>query len=162
MKKLLLPIAFVICTSFTVDSVGYFNISDTINKNETIVSKSKVSKFEIGVSEVEYSRNIDGKDYLNEKRSTDTEYTIDLKSKSVLVNHSDGTTVKFDSVSVSEKNDIYEVSYFDEDIYGNISKIYSTIHIDKNNNEVTYTEVNLDDKNDFNLYRFTKFEIKVD
>jgi len=158
MKNLIPIFLFFLLSSFVIltDSIDVYSIKNT--KDQSLILDS----INLHVTEVDYSRNINGTDYLNEKRSTDTKYTIDLKSNNVLVIHSDGSFVKFDSVTISEKNNIYEVSYFDDDIYGNVSKIYSTIHIDKNNNEVTYTEVNLDDKNDLNLYRFTKFEIKVD
>jgi len=158
MKNLIPIFLFFLLSSFVIltDSIDVYSIKNT--KDQSLILDS----INLHVTEVDYSRNINRTDYLNEKRSTDTKYTIDLKSNNVLVIHSDGSFVKFDSVTISEKNNIYEVSYFDDDIYGNVSKIYSTIHIDKNNNEVTYTEVNLDDKNDLNLYRFTKFEIKVD
>ena len=148
---------------FILSSFAFMNDSTKIyNTINTSVSQNIIDTISIHVTEVDYSRNIDGKSYLNEKRSTDTKYTIDLKSKIVVVTHSDGSVVMFDSVTVSEKNNIYKISYYDNDIYQNVSKIYSTIRIDQNNNKVTYTEINLDYETEFNLYVFSKYDIKVD
>jgi hypothetical protein len=148
---------------FILSSFAFMNDSTKIyNTINTSVSQNIIDTISIHVTEVDYSRNIDGKSYLNEKRSTDTKYTIDLKSKIVVVTHSDGSVVMFDSVTVSEKNNIYEISYYDNDIYQNVSKIYSTIRIDQNNDQVTYTEINLDFESEFNLYVFSKYDIKVD
>lgn len=148
---------------FILSSFAFMNDSTKIyNTINTSVSQNIIDTISIHVTEVDYSRNIDGKSYLNEKRSTDTKYTIDLKSKIVVVTHSDGSVVMFDSVTVSEKNNIYEISYYDNDIYQNVSKIYSTIRIDQNNDKVTYTEINLDYETEFNLYVFSKYDIKVD
>jgi|694.fasta_scaffold03070_20 hypothetical protein len=154
---------FLICLMFILSSFAFMNDSTKIyNTINTSVSQNIIDTISIHVTEVDYSRNIDGKSYLNEKRSTDTKYTIDLKSKIVVVTHSDGSVVMFDSVTVSEKNNIYEISYYDNDIYQNVSKIYSTIRIDQNNDQVTYTEINLDFESEFNLYVFSKYDIKVD
>lgn len=154
---------FLICLMFILSSFVFMNDSTKIyNTINTSVSQNIIDTISIHVTEVDYSRNIDGKSYLNEKRSTDTKYTIDLKSKIVVVTHSDGSVVMFDSVTVSEKNNIYEISYYDNDIYQNVSKIYSTIRIDQNNDKVTYTEINLDYETEFNLYVFSKYDIKVD
>ena len=154
---------FLICLMFILSSFAFMNDSTKIyNTINTSVSQNIIDTISIHVTEVDYSRNIDGKSYLNEKRSTDTKYTIDLKSKIVVVTHSDGSVVMFDSVTVSEKNNIYEISYYDNDIYQNVSKIYSTIRIDQNNDQVTYTEINLDYETEFNLYVFSKYDIKVD
>lgn len=148
---------------FILSSFAFMNDSTKIYSTiNTSVSQNIIDTISIHVTEVDYSRNIDGKSYLNEKRSTDTKYTIDLKSKIVVVTHSDGSVVMFDSVTVSEKNNIYEISYYDNDIYQNVSKIYSTIRIDQNNDKVTYTEINLDYETEFNLYVFSKYDIKVD
>ena len=148
---------------FILSSFAFMNDSTKIYSTiNTSVSQNIIDTISIHVTEVDYSRNIDGKSYLNEKRSTDTKYTIDLKSKIVVVTHSDGSVVMFDSVTVSEKNNIYKISYYDNDIYQNVSKIYSTIRIDQNNNKVTYTEINLDYETEFNLYVFSKYDIKVD
>lgn len=148
---------------FILSSFAFMNDSTKIYSTiNTSVSRNIIDTISIHVTEVDYSRNIDGKSYLNEKRSTDTKYTIDLKSKIVVVTHSDGSVVMFDSVAVSEKNNIYKISYYDTDIYQNVSKIYSTIRIDQNNDQVTYTEINLDYETEFNLYVFSKYDIKVD
>lgn len=148
---------------FILSSFAFMNDSTKIYSTiNTSVSQNIIDTISIHVTEVDYSRNIDGKSYLNEKRSTDTKYTIDLKSKIVVVTHSDGSVVMFDSVTVSEKNNIYKISYYDTDIYQNVSKIYSTIRIDQNNDQVTYTEINLDYETEFNLYVFSKYDIKVD
>lgn len=148
---------------FILSSFAFMNDSTKIYSTiNTSVSQNIIDTISIHVTEVDYSRNIDGKSYLNEKRSTDTKYTIDLKSKIVVVTHSDGSVVVFDSVTVSEKNNIYKISYYDNDIYQNVSKIYSTIRIDQNNDKVTYTEINLDYETEFNLYVFSKYDIKVD
>lgn len=154
---------FLICLMFILSSFAFMNDSTKIYSTiNTSVSQNIIDTISIHVTEVDYSRNIDGKSYLNEKRSTDTKYTIDLKSKIVVVTHSDGSVVMFDSVTVSEKNNIYKISYYDTDIYQNVSKIYSTIRIDQNNDQVTYTEINLDYETEFNLYVFSKYDIKVD
>lgn len=148
---------------FILSSFAFMNDSTKIYSTiNTSVFQNIIDTISIRVTEVDYSRNIDGNSYLNEKRSTDTKYTIDLKSKIVVVTHSDGSVVMFDSVTVSEKNNIYKISYYDTDIYQNVSKIYSTIRIDQNNDQVTYTEINLDYETEFNLYVFSKYDIKVD
>ena len=154
---------FLICLMFILSSFAFMNDSTKIYSTiNTSVFQNIIDTISIRVTEVDYSRNIDGNSYLNEKRSTDTKYTIDLKSKIVVVTHSDGSVVMFDSVTVSEKNNIYKISYYDTDIYQNVSKIYSTIRIDQNNDQVTYTEINLDYETEFNLYVFSKYDIKVD
>lgn len=160
MKKLLLPLLFIFGTSFTMKDSDSLNISNDVILEKNVFSEFKCSKFEINVSEIQYSRNINSVSYLEEKRKTATIYLIDIKSRRIDVNFSDGTSVFFDSVEISKNKNVYEISFFDQDILGNASNLYSTIIVDVEKNSVDYIERTLDYINDYNLYRFTKFNLK--
>lgn len=161
MKKLFLFILIVVCTSFTVDSIDSLNISNPLNSKDLTVSDTTISNFEISVNEIEYSRNIDSVSYLVERRKTGTKYSINLESSTVNVKFSDGSSVYFDSVSVEVNKGVYEISFFDKDLYGNASHLYSTIIVDIENNSVDYIERNLDYVDDYNRYKFIKFDLKL-
>ena len=160
MKKLLLPLLFIFGTSFTMEDSDSLKTSNDVMLEKNIFSEFNISKFEINVSEVEYSRNINSVSHSKEKRKTGTVYYIDIESREVNVNFSDGTSVFFDSVSISVNKNVYEISFFDQDMLGNASKLYSTIIVDVEKNSVDYIERTLDYVNDYNLYRFTKFNLK--
>lgn len=154
MKTFIISFLFFVFTSFIVKDV---NLNDNINYK----TEPNDSLINISVRKINYTRNIDSVVYNKEIRETNTDYSIDLKNNTINVNFSDGSSVFIDSIKVLKNFNSYEVSFFDNDLMGNVPSIYTKIKIDPVLNKVDYIERNLEYDNDYNRYEFLDFKIDI-
>lgn len=154
MKTFIISFLFFVFTSFIVKDV---NLNDNINYK----TEPNDSLINISVRKINYTRNIDSVVYNKEIRETNTDYSIDLKNNTINVNFSDGSSVFIDSIKVLKNFNSYEVSFFDNDLMGNVPSIYTKIKIDPVLNKVDYIERNLEYNNDYNRYEFLDFKIDI-
>lgn len=154
MKTLIISFLFFVFTSFIVKDVN-------LNDNTNYKTEPNDSLINISVRKINYTRNIDSVVYNKEIRETNTDYSIDLKNNTINVNFSDGSSVFIDSIKVLKNFNSYEVSFFDNDLMGNVPLIYTKIKIDPVLNKVDYIERNLEYNNDYNRYEFLDFKIDI-
>ena len=154
MKTFIISFLFFVFTSFIVKDVN-------LNDNTNYKTEPNDSLINISVRRINYTRNIDSVVYNKEIRETNTDYSIDLKNNTINVNFSDGSSVFIDSIKVLKNFNSYEVSFFDNDLMGNVPSIYTKIKIDPVLNKVDYIERNLEYDNDYNRYEFLDFKIDI-
>ena len=154
MKTLIISFLFFVFTSFIVKDVN-------LNDNTNYKTEPNDYLINISVRKINYTRNIDSVVYNKEIRETNTDYSIDLKNNTINVNFSDGSSVFIDSIKVLKNFNSYEVSFFDNDLMGNVPLIYTKIKIDPVLNKVDYIERNLEYNNDYNRYEFLDFKIDI-
>ena len=118
MKTLIISFLFFVFTSFIVKDVN-------LNDNTNYKTEPNDSLINISVRKINYTRNIDSVVYNKEIRETNTDYSIDLKNNTINVNFSDGSSVFIDSIKVLKNFNSYEVSFFDNDLMGNVPLIYT-------------------------------------
>ena len=154
MKTFIISFLFFVFTSFIVKDV---NLNDNINYK----TEPNDSLINISVRKINYTRNIDSVVYNEEIRETTADYFIDLKNNTLNVNFSDGSSVFIDSIKVLKNFNSYEISFFDNDLMGNVPTIYTKIKIDPVLNKVDYIERKLEYDNDYNRYEFLDFKIDI-
>ena len=154
MKTFIISFLFFVFTSFIVKDV---NLNDNINYK----TEPNDSLINISVRKINYTRNIDSVVYNEEIRETTADYFLDLKNNTLNVNFSDGSSVFIDSIKVLKNFNSYEISFFDNDLMGNVPTIHTKIKIDPVLNKVDYIERNLEYDNDYNRYEFLDFKIDI-